>query len=162
MVRTIAMLVAPAALALGAVDPVMGAGPKAAPCQAAAPIMTGFPTPRPWRWLGECPGGRAGGLGVLRLGTDEGMTFFVGRMHAGRPVAGLLDKGATLMLAKAFTPAGVAIPPDGNHPGEAHAVFVLASQAARATSRWFAARGNRASANWYREMAHDILDGEPE
>jgi hypothetical protein len=142
-------------------SPAIGASPKAVSCQATAPIMEDFPRHRPWRWLGECPNGVADGLGVLRMGNEEQTTFFFGRMHAGRPVAGYLDMGVT-MLAYSFTPAGVAIAPDGsNNMDQSHAVFLLGSRAALATSRWFAARGNRASASWYRERAREILDGEP-
>ncbi|WP_420136821.1 hypothetical protein [Sphingomonas sp.] len=159
MVRTIAMLVAPAALALGTMGPAIGATPKAVSCQATAPIMQHFSTPRPWRWLGDCPNGRAEGLGVLRMGSEDELTMFIGRMHAGRPVAGLLDHGL-LMMAKAFTPAGVAIQPDGNHPEEKTAVFTTARRAALATSRWLAARGNHASAAWYRDMADGIRETE--
>lgn len=162
----IALLTATAALALGAWCPVIGATPKAVSCQVKAPILAYFKTPRPWRWLGACPNGRAEGLGVLRMGPDEGeFASFYGRMHAGRPVAGLLDMGGSAAVASAFTPAGVAIQPDDyrpQDPQEQHRVFVLASRAALATSRWFAARGNRASAQWYRERARDLLDGEPE
>lgn len=166
VVRSIAMLVTSATLSHVAVSPATGAAKKAATCQVIAPIMETVPRPRPWRWLGECPNGRAEGLGVLRMGTDEGeVTSFYGRMHAGRPVAGLLDMGGSVALAKAFTPAGVAIEPDGHYPEgpkEHHGVFVLGSRAALATSRWFAARGNGASARWYRSRAREILDGEPE
>ena len=160
-VRTITTLApAAAALALGAVGTAIGAAPKLGSCQAAAPIIDHFSTNRPWRWLGECPNGRAEGLGVLRMGTDDdGFTLFIGRMHAGRPVAGLLDKGL-LMVAKAFTPAGVAIQPDGNVPEEKQAVFTLARRAALTTSRWLAARGSRASAAWYREKADGIREPE--
>jgi hypothetical protein len=118
-----------------------------------APIMNHFQTPRPWRWLGECPKGHAEGLGVLRMGNDDRLTLFLGRMHAGRPVAGLLDAGPSLSVAKAFTRTGVAIEPDGNVPAEKTAVFALARRAALATARWLAARGNRASAAWYRDKA---------
>ena len=160
--RTIAVVVATAALALGASCTAIGATPKAVSCQAEAPIVEHFSWKRPWRWLGECPGGRAEGLGVLRMGDgQEGTTLFFGRMHAGRPVAGYLDKG-TIILAYAFTPAGVAIEPDSSYNmDQRHSVFVLGSRAAMATSRWFAARGNHASARWYREQAREILDGEP-
>lgn len=160
VIRTIAMLVAPAALAVGAVPPAIGAAPKAAACQATAPIMEHFATPRPWRWLGECPNGRAEGLGVLRMGNDDGLTMFIGRMHAGRPVAGLLDRGASLSVAKAFTPAGVAVEPDGNVPQEKTRVFLTARRAALSASRWLAARGNRWSAEWYRDMADGIQETE--
>jgi hypothetical protein len=159
--RTIAVVVATAALALGASCTAIGATPKAVSCQAEAPIVEHFSWKRPWRWLGECPGGRAEGLGVLRMGTEEDTTFFYGRMHAGRPVAGYLDMG-TVILAHAFTPAGVAIEPDSSYNmDQRNAVFLLGSRAAMATSRRFAARGDRASARWYRQKSRDILYGEP-
>jgi hypothetical protein len=161
LVRRIALAIAPTALVLLTFESPIGAKPTAMSCQARAPIIEDFPRNRPWRWLGECPGGRAEGLGVLLMGSEEEMTHFYGRMHAGRPVAGYLDRG-TAILAYAFTPAGVAILPDSSYNmDQRHAVFVLGSRAATATSRWFAARGNRASARWYREKAREILEGEP-
>ena len=159
--RTIALVVATVASALGASCPVIGAKATGVSCQATAPIMDYFPTPRPWRWLGQGPTRRAVGLGVVRMGKEEETTFFFGRMHAGRPVAGYLDKG-TIRLARAFTPAGAVIQPDPNRWEEGHAVVVLGSRAALATSRWFAARGNGAAASWYRDKARGILDGEPQ
>jgi hypothetical protein len=158
----IALVVATVASALGASFPVIGAKPMGASCQATAPIAEHFSRNRPWHWLGECPGGRAEGLGVLRMGDgQEGTTLFFGRMHAGRPVAGYLDKG-TIILAYAFTPAGVAIEPDSSYNmDQRNAVFLLGSRAAMATSRRFAARGDRASARWYRQKSRDILYGEP-
>jgi hypothetical protein len=157
--RTIALALAAAALALGATFPAVGAAPKASHCQAEAPITEHFRTPRPWRWLGECPNGRAEGLGVLRMGTDDGITLFIGRMHAGRPVRGLLDQGL-LVAAKGFTPAGVVIPTDGEFPEEKTAVFTTARRAALAASRWLAARGNRGSADWYRDYADGVRETE--
>jgi hypothetical protein len=74
-----------------------------------------------------------------------------------------LEGEAVIRLAHAFTPAGVPIPPDSSYNiDQRHAAFVLGSRAALAASRWFAARGNRASARWYRERARDILDAEGE
>jgi hypothetical protein len=164
VIRTVAVLVAPVALILGGTCPAPAVRPKVATCQVAGLIVDHFPTPRPWHWLGECPNGRAEGLGTLRMGTEEdAQTFFFGRMHAGRPVAGYLQEGARIRLAHAFTPAGVPIPPDSSYNiDQRHAAFVLGSRAALATSRWFAARGNRASARWHREKAQDILDAEGE
>jgi hypothetical protein len=164
VIRAIGLLVAPVALALGGTCPAPAAAPKAATCQVAGLIVDHFPTPRPWRWLGACPNGRAEGLGALRMGTEEeAQTFFFGRMHGGRPVAGYLQEGARIRLAHGFTPAGVPIPPDSSYNiDQRHAAFVLGSRAALATSRWFAACGNRASARWYRQRARDILDAEGE
>jgi hypothetical protein len=161
--RTFALVIAPAALAFGAAAPAICAKPNPTACQASGLIGEHIPTPQPWRWLGECPNGRAEGLGVLRMGTAEsGYTFFYGRMHGGRPVAGYLQRDLWVRLAYGFTPAGLPIEPDvRNNMDQRHAVFVLGSRAAMATSRWFAARGNRASARWYRERARDILDVEP-
>ena len=152
-----------AAAAGGTMEPWLGAVPKPMPCQASAPIMPAFTTARPWRWLGACPAARAEGAGVLVLGTSERNTFFVGRMHAGRPVAGMLYERMGLPIpVKTFTAAGVAVQPDGDRPAEQHAVFVLASRAALATSQWLAAHGNRAGAGWYRDLSREIREGEPE
>lgn len=162
IVRGIAMLVALTAL-VGADDyPYLGRVAKSAPCQVKAPIMAHVETPKPWRWLGTCLGGHAEGIGVLVMGTSENSTFFTGRMHAGRPIAGMLDGSPGTIPVKAFSAAGVAIAPDGNHPNEQHGVFLLASRAALATSQWLAAHGNRAAAAYYRDRSKNILDGEPE
>lgn len=115
------------------------------------------------QWQGACLGGRADGLGVLRVGAAAPFGFFAGRMAGGRPGAGvaILPNGL-FEPAAGFDPRGHPISTDSLHPEQQDAVFKLAARAARATADRFARAGNRGSADFYRTLAARIQSGEPE
>ena len=148
-----------ATLATGAAAPVPR--PVAAPaCAAAVPAEFAL---RPARWLGGCALGKADGLGVMRFGAAAPFAFFAGRMRAGRPVTGMLiNPDGLFRPARGFDARLGAIDTDGNRPAEQDAVFRLASRAAEATARRFAATGNPGSAGFYHAMAERIGNGQPE
>ena len=132
------------------------AGPA---CQAVAPAdLTSHPT----RWLGDCPGGRADGLGVLRAGAAEPYQFFAGAMHAGQPVRGILVTRDAFQVVGRFDLQGRDLSPRSWEPTAHHAVFVLGARASQATARRFELSRNAGSAAYYRRLALRIQRGEPE
>lgn len=128
-------------------------------CRATAPAdLTGHPA----QWLGDCSGGRANGIGVLRAGTAEPYQFFAGAMQAGQPVRGLLVTPDAFQAVGRFDAQGRDLSPRSWEPQAHHAIFILAARAARATARRFETSNNRSSAAYYRRLALRVEKGEPE
>lgn len=128
-------------------------------CQAIAPAdLTSHPT----RWLGDCPAGRANGLGVLRAGAAEPYQFFAGAMRAGQPVRGILVTRDAFQVVGRFDLQGRDLSPRSWEPEAHHAVFVLGARASQATASRFKTSGNAGSAAYYRRLSLRIQKGEPE
>lgn len=128
-------------------------------CRLVAPVAL---TAEPARWLGECANGDAEGLGVIRAGSAEPYQFFLGEMHAGAPVRGMLKEADGWEMAAQFDSAAGVVSPRSWEPEAAHATYLLAARAARATAARFSSVGNPGSSAYYERLAQDILDGEPE
>jgi hypothetical protein len=132
--------------------------PATGTCRAEAPAaLTG-----PAHWLGACPNGAAEGLGVIRVGTAEPYQFFLGEMHAGLPVRGMLKQTDGWGMAAHFDAARAVVSPRSWDPRDSHAMYLLAARAARTAARRFATMGNRGSAAYYQKLAQEVTDGEPE
>jgi hypothetical protein len=128
-------------------------------CRAAAPAAL---TARPAHWLGGCADGAAEGLGVLRVGMAEPYQFFLGEMHAGMPVRGMLKEADGWEMAAHFDAAQAIVSPRSWDPKDSHAMYLLAARAARTTANRFASSGNHGSAAYYARLAMEVTDGEPE
>lgn len=92
----------------------------------------------------------------------EPYRFFAGQARAGRPVKGLIVIKDGFYTADSFDAHGTRRDITSGDPTEFHALYVLAARAALATAQRFAAAGNRGSAAYYRRLAKQIHDGEPE
>ena len=102
-------------------------------------------------WLGPCHGGKAEGVGVLRVQRDFDWSLFLGRAVGGRPVAGALFlRPAALLAMVRVDPAGNPISGETNAANAA--VFQLAAKAAEDVAMRFAAQGNLRSRDFYRRM----------
>lgn len=154
-----------ALLAIGLTSPVVAQKPSSTlqfptPCSAIAPADISV---RPVLWLGSCVGGRAEGLGVLRMGKRPPFAFLVGRMKAGRPASGLLfDVDKSYWTARGFDAKGHVLIADGNYLKEQDQAWADAVLAARSVGDRFAKAGNAGSAAYYRRFASEIENGRPE
>lgn len=128
-------------------------------CRAAAPAAL---TAQPARWLGNCVNGMAEGLGVMQAGSAEPYQFFLGEMHAGTPVRGMLKEADGWEMAAHFDEARAVKSPRSWEPKDSHAMYVLAARAARAMAARFSSSGNRSSAAYYERLAQEVTNGEPE
>jgi hypothetical protein len=134
--------------------------PGTGPCRAVVPTTL---TAQPVRWLGDCPSGAAEGFGVMRAGAAEPYQFFLGEMHLGLPVRGLLiGPDEDWEIATDFDASHAPTSPRSMEGQDTHALFELSERAARTTARRFAAAGNQGSAVYYEKLAQKIVDGEPE
>lgn len=131
--------------------------PPQSACRAVLPAIT---TAARSRWLGDCPRGRAEGVGVLRIGSGGPFEFFFGEMRGGRPVRGLIRAANGWYPAAAFDARLRAVNPRSWTREQGHGLYLLAARAARATARRFAAAGNRTSAAYYERLAREIVEGE--
>lgn len=107
----------------------------------------------PTYWIGECPNGRANGLGMLRRRTNgvAGHAFY-GMMTDGIPVIGAVDKDGSFRVGRfAHGDIGPGTTPQENLDG-----FRTAVNAARTVSRWYATQGNAASADFYVKVAANL------
>ncbi|WP_343610926.1 hypothetical protein [Novosphingobium sp.] len=112
----------------------------------------------PTYWTGDCPGGKASGLGMLRRrdGQKSGEAFY-GEFRNGVPTIGAIDfaKGNTggYMVGR-FVNGDVGmgeVPPNDRIDG-----FNVAASAARAVSLRFKAQGNAGSAAFYAKQAKTL------
>ena len=118
---------------------------------------------RPVQWLGDCHAGLANGLGILRAGNREPYDFFLGRMSKGRPVDGLMiGHGTEWLVAHGFDERGGIKRTPNAAEGEFGAVFSRAAAAADANAKRMEARGNPASARYYRTLAAKVRNSLPE
>ncbi len=130
--------------------PALSADPSGA-CRFLIPSEMAAGTGAGATWLGACPGGLAEGSGVLRLNTGgRAVRMFAGLMHEGRPVRGLIDRGAdsTGDYGPAWSFDG-ARPLPATTPEQVADGFKTASEGAAAASARFAEQGNAASAKFY-------------
>lgn len=116
--------------------------------------------PGPTYWIGDCAGGKASGLGVLRRrdGAVAGEAFY-GQLKDGVPVVGVIDtrrgnEGG--YVVGRWKDGDLVINEDGPWQDRADA-FTAAASAARAASAAFKAQKNEASARFYAKQA-EILD----
>lgn len=119
----------------------------------------------PTYWIGDCTGGKATGLGVLRRrdGTVAGEAFY-GELKNGVPVIGVIDTrrddqgGFVLGRWK----DGDLVSNDDNPWQDRADAFTTAASAARAASAVFRSQKNEVSASFYAqqaEMLAEQLDG---
>ncbi|UYY57223.1 hypothetical protein [Sphingomonas sp. S2-65] len=167
---------APATSAIAASEPVTAPTPAAAPAPGAAAVADapaaqagltwsqdptskcGFVAPRslgtgPTFWTGDCPGGKADGLGMLRR-RDGGQagTVFYGELRAGVPVIGAIDDDG--YVVGKFV--GGDLVQDSLEPQVAIDSFRTAAKAARSVSARFKAQNNAGSARYYAETAERL------
>ncbi len=102
----------------------------------------------PIDWVGDCAGGRAQGLGVLRVGGSGAPRLFAGAMRAGLPVAGYLDTGSADTAGPSLHFRGADGLPTGSRAEARQACLTAARGAAAAAARYRAMR-NLASARFY-------------
>ena len=105
-------------------------------------------------WIGNCSGGKADGLGVIRVPHAGTAAVFYGRMRSGFPVAAVMQQSPndSYLVANSFDQnAGtVSI---STEMDESVKLFHQAAQAARLAGEHYARLGNRTSAAFYRSMA---------
>ncbi|GEM_PF-975973 len=111
-------------------------------------------TAGPTNWIGECPGGKASGLGVLvRRDGGKATATFYGELRAGVPVIGAINVDGGYVVGK-FT--GDDLVQDGLEPQVRIDSFNVAAKAARAASARFQAQKNAASARFYADAAKQL------
>lgn len=114
-------------------------------CRLLVPVdLGGGPT----TWIGDCRGGRADGLGVIRVGGAGAPRLFAGLVRAGRPVAGYLDTGSADSAGPSLHFQGGDGLPTRNH-AEAQQACTIASRGALAAAARYRAMHNPASARFY-------------
>ena len=143
----------------------LASGPDAAPAAQAGLTWSQDPTtkcrfvaPRslpagPTYWTGDCPGGKANGLGMLRRrdGGQAGAAFY-GEMRAGVPVIGTIDDDG--YVVGKFADGDLV--QDSLEPQVAIDSFRVAAKAARAVSARFRAQNNAGSAQLYAKVAEQL------
>jgi hypothetical protein len=136
----------PAAMAGDAMD---WSQDPATGCHFVAPTSL---TRGPAFWMGDCPGDKASGVGMLRRrdGDRAGPAFF-GEMSNGVPKIGVVDLDGTYR-AGTFENGDIGTGPELEPQVRIDAVR-LAAKAARAVSARYAAEGNTASAKHYQSVA---------
>lgn len=156
--RSLAALLIAAATAAGAAE---SAAPR--PAREAGPPHCRFTLPeelpdggRP-RWSGPCAGGRAEGLGVLRLQAADGAVhLYLGRLAGGQAVLGVIERPNEGWVAGRFDQGRRVEPVERNTLIEA---FAEAAAAARAEAEGHRLAGRKASARHYRHKAW-VLDAQ--
>ncbi|WP_246704199.1 hypothetical protein [Rhizobium sp. P38BS-XIX] len=123
----------------------------ASKCRFVAPASL---TPGPTYWTGDCPDGKASGLGMLRRrdGNRSGFAFY-GEMRDGVPTLGVIDLDGGYKVGK-FT--GGDIGEDDLEWQPRLDAFNSAVNAARAVSKHYAAEKNSASAHHYESVAKTL------
>lgn len=107
------------------------------------------------QWEGPCAHGRATGSGVLRAYGKAGPTqFFFGRIEAGEPRFGVME--AEGGLGPGEFRHGSLVPTDDR--GLMIRAFEEAEKAAKQAAARFEARGNAASARFYRARAASFAE----
>lgn len=111
-------------------------------------------TAGPTNWIGDCPGGKASGLGVLvrRDGGSATATFY-GELRGGVPVIGAINVDGGYVVGK-FT--GDDLVQGDLEPQVRIDSFTVAAKAARAVSARFQAQKNAASARFYADAAKQL------
>ena len=136
----------------------LSAGP--ADCRFAVPADL----PVGWaEWIGACAGGKADGLGVVRVGTaGGGAQMFYGVVKAGMPVEGMMgDSGSSGWRVVPGFDGRMHV--DETLPAEMQQspkYWKEAAAAARVAARHYAGVGNGASAKFYEGQAK-VLDRGP-
>ena len=101
-------------------------------------------------WTGDCPDGKASGLGLLlRRGAAKAGPAFYGELRDGVPWIGVVEDNGY----RAGRFADGEIGSGEVAPQERMDAFTTAAKAARAVSAHYAAQGNAASAQYYAEVA---------
>lgn len=111
-------------------------------------------TAGPTNWIGECPGGKASGLGVLvRRDAGTATATFYGELRDGVPVIGAINVDGGYVVGK-FT--GDDLVQGDLEPQVRIDSFTVAAKAARAASARFQAQKNAASARFYADAAKQL------
>ncbi|MFS2110161.1 hypothetical protein ACCC88_10765 [Sphingomonas sp. Sphisp140] len=111
-------------------------------------------TAGPTNWIGECPGGKASGLGVLvRRDGGKATATFYGELREGVPVIGAINVDGGYVVGK-FT--GDDLVQGDLEPQVRIDSFNVAAKAARAASARFQAQKNAASARFYADAAKQL------
>lgn len=107
----------------------------------------------PTYWTGDCPGGKANGLGMLRRrdGAQAGAAFY-GEMRDGVPVIGAIDNEG--YVVGKFVDGDLV--QDDLEPQVAIDSFLVAAKAARAVSTRFHQQNNAGSARLYSNVAEQL------
>ncbi|WP_157098555.1 hypothetical protein [Novosphingobium rosa] len=142
---------APAAALVWSHDPVSW-------CRFVAPLS--LPA-GPTYWTGDCPGGKASGLGMLRRrdGQTSGEAFY-GEFRAGIPTMGVIDFASARANTGGFMVGRFVNGDVGQGEvtfDERDHAFQIATLAAKAVSRRYKAQGNATSAAFYEKQAK-VLD----
>ncbi len=123
----------------------------ASKCRFVAPkSLTAGPT----NWIGDCPGGKASGLGALvRRDGGKAVASFYGELRDGVPVIGAINVDGGYVVGK-FT--GDDLVQGDLEPQVRIDSFNVAAKAARAVSARFQAQKNAASARFYAQVAEQL------
>jgi hypothetical protein len=98
----------------------------------------------------------------MQAGSAEPYQFFLGEMHSGTPIRGMLKEADGWEMAAHFDEARDVKSPRSWEPKDSHAMYVLAARAARAMAARFSSSGYRSSAAYYGRLAQEVTNGEPE
>jgi hypothetical protein len=111
-------------------------------------------TAGPTNWIGDCPAGKASGLGVLvRRDGGKATATFYGELREGVPVIGAINVDGGYVVGK-FT--GDDLVQGDLEPQVRIDSFNVAAKAARAASARFQAQKNAASARFYADAAKQL------
>lgn len=111
-------------------------------------------TSGPTNWIGDCPAGKASGLGVLvRRDAGKATATFYGELRDGVPVIGAINVDGGYVVGK-FT--GDDLVQGDLEPQVRIDSFTVAAKAARAVSARFQAQKNAASARFYADAAKQL------